>query len=112
MYTVDFVEFPSDSAAATGTFFRDAFGWTPTTCGPAYTDVGGAGIGVGVQADPDERTAAALVVVRTDDLDAARTAVVAAGGVVTVEAFDFPGGRRFHFREPGGSELAVWQPVD
>ncbi|VAW15709.1 Glyoxalase family protein [hydrothermal vent metagenome] len=24
------------------------------------------------------------------------------------EIFSFPGGRRFHFREPGGNELAVW----
>jgi predicted enzyme related to lactoylglutathione lyase len=33
---------------------------------------------------------------------------VAAGGAITTPAFDFPGGRRFHFREPGGVELAVW----
>lgn len=112
MYTVDFVEFPSDSADASGRFFQDAFGWTPTRYGPTYTDIADAGIGMGVQEDPEERTAAPLVVVRTDDLAAARVAVEAAGGVVTAEPFGFPGGRRFHFREPGGSELAIWQPSD
>ncbi|MDI2129091.1 VOC family protein [Yinghuangia seranimata] len=111
MYVVDFVEFPTDSAAASGRFFQDAFGWTPTPYGPSYTDISGAGIGLGVQEDPDEQPPAPLVVVRTDDLAAAQAAVEAAGGVVTVPAFDFPGGRRFHFREPGGSELAVWQPT-
>jgi uncharacterized protein len=26
--------------------------------------------------------------------------------------FDFPGGRRFHFTEPSGNELAVWaEPI-
>ena len=34
--------------------------------------------------------------------------VEAAGGVIEQAIFDFPGGRRFHFIEPGGSELAVW----
>ena len=28
--------------------------------------------------------------------------------VITQPPFTFPGGRRFHFREPGGNELAVW----
>ena len=31
-----------------------------------------------------------------------------AGGTITKPLFDFPGGCRFHFVEPGGNELAVW----
>ena len=31
-----------------------------------------------------------------------------AGGAITKPLFDFPGGCRFHFVEPGGNELAVW----
>jgi predicted enzyme related to lactoylglutathione lyase len=31
-----------------------------------------------------------------------------AGGVITQAPFEFPGGRRFHFRDPSGNELAVW----
>ncbi|WP_433857750.1 VOC family protein [Streptomyces kronopolitis] len=112
MYVVDFVEFPSDSTAASGRFFQEAFGWTPTEYGPTYSDIGGAGVGLGFQADPKDQTAAPLVAIRTDDLEAARTAVETAGGAITLEPFAFPGGRRFHFREPGGSELAVWQPAD
>lgn len=108
MYTVDFVEFPSSSAAASGQFFQQAFGWTMTPYGPDYADVQGAGITIGFQADTAEAPKAPLVTVHADDLDQARRDVEDAGGVITVEPFDFPGGRRFHFREPGGSELAVW----
>ncbi|MFD9961194.1 VOC family protein [Amycolatopsis sp. NPDC058986] len=108
MYKVDFVEFPSSSATASGQFFEKAFGWAATPYGPDYADVQGAGITLGFQADVAEQPGAPLVTVRTDDLHQARLAVEDAGGVVTVEPFDFPGGRRFHFREPGGSELAVW----
>ncbi|GAA4618734.1 glyoxalase/bleomycin resistance/extradiol dioxygenase family protein [Actinoallomurus liliacearum] len=111
MYTVDFVEFPSGSAAESGRFFEDAFGWAATSYGPDYVDVRSGDVALGFQADPAERPNAPLVTVRTDDLDAARTAVEGAGGVVTVDPFDFPGGRRFHFREPGGCELAVWCPT-
>ncbi|NNF07767.1 MAG: VOC family protein, partial [Candidatus Eisenbacteria bacterium] len=34
--------------------------------------------------------------------------VVAAGGQICREIFEFPGGRRFHFLDPSGNELAVW----
>jgi predicted enzyme related to lactoylglutathione lyase len=34
--------------------------------------------------------------------------VLAAGGKITRDIFSFPGGQRFHFKEPGGNELAVW----
>lgn len=110
MFEVDFVEFPSTSATASGEFFERAFGWPPTSYGPAYTDVRAAGLTFGFQADTAEQPRAPLVTIRTDDLAAARAAVERAGGEVTVAPFAFPGGRRFHFREPGGSELAVWCP--
>ncbi len=46
--------------------------------------------------------------IRTTDLEQAQRDVLAAGGVITRPAYDFPGGRRFFFREPGGAELAVY----
>ncbi|UOX86345.1 VOC family protein [Amycolatopsis sp. FBCC-B4732] len=108
MYEVDFTEFPSTSATVSGQFFERAFGWSVTPYGPDYTDVRAPGLTFGFQSDAAERTSAPLIAIRTGDLTAAREAVVSAGGVVTKEPFSFPGGRRFHFREPGGSELAVW----
>ncbi|MEU3767653.1 VOC family protein [Amycolatopsis keratiniphila] len=111
MYEIDFVEFPSSSAAGSGAFFEKAFGWAATAYGPAYTDVQSGGtVSFGFQQDTAQQTAAPLVTIRTDDLALARASVEAAGGIVTVEPFSFPGGRRFHFREPGGAELAVWSP--
>lgn len=112
MYSIDLVEFPSSAAGASGEFLERAFGWAPTAYGPDYVDVQGGGISLGFQSDAAEQPNAPLVVIRADDLDSARAAIEAAGGTVTVEPFDFPGGRRFHFREPGGSELAVWRPTD
>lgn len=30
------------------------------------------------------------------------------GGTIVTPAYAFPGGRRFHFADPDGYELAVW----
>ena len=52
--------------------------------------------------------AAPLPVVKVDDLEAALDSIVEAGGTIAKPIFSFPGGRRFHFIDPSGSELAVW----
>jgi len=104
---IDYIEFPSSDRAATSGFFRAAFGWGATSYGPDYDGIEGAGIDGGVDQAP-EKVSATMAIIRTDDLDDAERRVIAAGGVITRPQFDFPGGRRFHFREPGGNELAVW----
>lgn len=106
-FRIDYVELPSGDGGASGAFFKAAFGWGLVDYGPGYAGLEGAGIDGGIDSTP-ERTAAPLLVIRTDDLPAAERRVLAAGGTITRAAFDFPGGRRFHFREPGGAELAVW----
>jgi predicted enzyme related to lactoylglutathione lyase len=107
MDKIDYIEFPTGDGAATGKFFSEAFGWKLIEYGPTYTGLDGAGIDGGIDAGAG-RVAAPLAVVRVTDLDDAERRVLAAGGTITRPQFDFPGGRRFHFREPGGSELAVY----
>lgn len=108
---ITMVEFPSTSMSATVDFLATVCGWSPTLYGESYADLSGGGIEVGVQGDAHEQSPAPLLVIRVADLDEARGRVEAAGGVVTFGPFDFPGGRRFHFREPGGNEMAMWVPA-
>lgn len=108
---IDYVEFPSNDRAATGVFFEAAFGWGLVSYGPDYDGLAEAGIDGGIDQSAG-RVGATMAVVRTDDLDGAEARVVAGGGVITRAQFDFPGGRRFHFREPGGNEMAVWTERD
>ncbi|MGE7437728.1 MULTISPECIES: VOC family protein [Kitasatospora] len=112
MESFTMVEFPTTSARESAEFFGSVFGWGATQYGPEYTDVDcGGGVSLGFQQDHSEAPAGPLAVIQVDDLEATRSAVLKAGGTITVEAFDFPGGRRFHFREPGGNELAAWTPT-
>lgn len=108
-YSIDYLEFPSSGGGlVTRRFFEAAFGWQFIDYGPTYHAIADAGIDAGIQGDAEEATAAPLAVIRAIDLDEAQRQVELAGGTVTRAQFDFPGGRRFHFREPGGNELAVW----
>lgn len=107
---ISYVEFPAQDVAAVKRFYTEAFGWRFTDWGPTYVDFQGAGLGGGFQADPAEAPAKPLVIVHAEDLEAMEAKVRAAGGVITRPIFSFPGGRRFHFRDPSGNELAVVTP--
>lgn len=50
----------------------------------------------------------ANIVLYSNDLEATQTKIQQAGGKITKSIFSFPGGRRFHFAEPGSNELSVW----
>lgn len=101
-----YLELPAKEIAAEKKFYAEAFGWTWQDWGPDYADTT-AGIGAGINASGDHQPAAPLAVVKVDDLEAARDRVRKAGGKITVDIFSFPGGRRFHFTDPAGNELAV-----
>ena len=105
---IDYVEFATRDMAATQGFLAEAFGWTFVDYGPEYQAFANAGLDGGIQSIPDHAGALPLVILKADDLEAAEAAVKTAGGAITRAIFSFPGGRRFHFREPGGNELAVW----
>ena len=106
---IDYVELPSATAhELTRAFYAKAFGWEFANYGPTYSATTNGTTDVGLQGDPEDALSAPLPVVRVDDLEAAFDSVGKAGGVIAKPIFAFPGGRRFHFIDPSGSELAVW----
>lgn len=105
---IDYVELPSQDLAGSKAFYADAFGWTFQDFGPSYAGLADAGLDGGIAADDAAATSVPLVILKSDDLEGALARVEAAGGTVTAPIFDFPGGRRFHFRDPAGNELGVW----
>lgn len=105
---IDYVELPCRDLTAARNFYRSAFGWGFTDFGPTYAGFEDAGLDGGLAAADAATSAAPLVVLKSDNLEDALARVEAAGGAVTRPIFDFPGGRRFHFRDPGGNELGVW----
>lgn len=105
---IDYVEFPGADLGEIKRFYGQAFGWSFQDYGPGYVAFEGQGTDGGFAADPEDRPAVPLVVLYARDLEALEARVRAAGGVITRAIFSFPGGRRFHFRDPSGNELAMW----
>ena len=105
----NFIELPTKDLAASRAFYEKAFGMAMTEFGPSYACTMTGDVDIGLQADAEEATAAPLPVIEVNDLEATLATVIAAWATVTKPTFGFPGGRRFHFRDPGGNELAAMQ---
>lgn len=106
---IDNIELAVTDIARARDFYGAVFGWRFTDYGPAYCEFSDGRLTGGfAHADKAKPAGGPLVILYADDLEATRARVEAAGGRITTPEFTFPGGRRFHFRDPEGYELAVW----
>ena len=104
-----FVEIPAKTIDLAKSFYTEAFGLKMTDFGPTYSCTMTGDVDLGIQADSKEAARAPLPVIQVDSVESAEALVRLAGGVITRPTFSFPGGRRFHFRDPAGNELAAMQ---
>jgi len=107
---VDYVELPATDVGAAKAFYSQVFGWEFVDYGPTYTAFSDGRLEGGLNGErkvPAE-PGGTLVVIYAVDIHAVEAKVLAAGGRVSMPIFEFPGGRRFHFVDPSGNELAVW----
>ncbi|NRQ43870.1 VOC family protein [Rheinheimera sp. YQF-2] len=108
---INYVEFPAADLAAVKKFYAQVFGWVFADYGPDYVAFANSGLDGGFYRAAKQSTTvqgAALVVLYSKDLAETERKIVAAGGRIIKPVFSFPGGRRFHFADPHGNELAVW----
>lgn len=108
---INYVEFPAHDLEGTKAFFAAAFGWSFTDYGPDYTAFSDEGLDGGFFRSELKATSergSALIVLFSRSLEETLARVEGAGGRIVKPIFAFPGGRRFHFTEPSGNELAVW----
>jgi predicted enzyme related to lactoylglutathione lyase len=109
-HEIDYIEFGVTDMARAQLFYAAAFNWEFNDYGPEYAGIrkrgGGEAGGLSLQAEV--ATGGPLAILYSSDLEQTLARVRDAGGQVTKEIFNFPGGRRFQFRDPSGNELAVW----
>ena len=106
---IDLIEFPVESSEklkVTKEFFTNVFDWNYTDWSETYSDTTKSGTSSGVNADRNQSMP--LTVIYSNDLNTTKEKVIENGGIVILDTYAFPGGRRFHFMEPNGNELAVW----
>jgi len=108
---INYIEFPANDFDAVQSFYEKAFKWTFTDYGDEYRAFNDGQMDGGFyKSDQHSSTenGAALVVLYANNLEQTKDVVIASGGKLVNDIFSFPGGRRFHFSDPSGNELAVW----
>ena len=105
---IQYIELQSVDFEATKKFYAEAFEWTFTDWGDEYISFENAGTDGGFSKVDETSGGGALVILFHHDLEKALENVTKAGAVISKNIFSFPGGRRFHFLDPSGNELAIW----
>ena len=105
---VDYVEFKVTDLDAAKAFYSGAFGWKFQDWGPDYASFEDGRLAGGFHVSDEIIRGGPLVIIYAVDLEAVAAGVRNNGGTIVKEIFSFPGGRRFHFTDPSGNELAVW----
>lgn len=116
--TLDYVELPATDLAAAKAFYASAFGWAWTDYGPTYAAARSGSIEVALNAEAPpgpaheagaENAVGPFLLLGTTRLDAVEAAVREAGGRIVTPTYPYPGGVRFHFADPSGNVLGVYQ---
>jgi len=105
---IDYIEFKSADIEQTKIFYSNTFGWTFTDYGPNYTAFSGSGVAGGFELTTEPIVNGVLVVLYHENLEEIQEHIISVGGIISKEIFEFPGGKRFHFTDPSGNELAIW----
>jgi len=116
--TISYIELPATELKDTKTFYTAVFGWSWVDYGPNYAAFAGAGIegGFNAEATPAaphssgaESANGPFVLFAANDLDAMERKIREAGGEIVSGPYAYPGGHRFHFRDPSGNILGVYK---
>lgn len=110
-HSIDYIEFSVKNLEEAKKFFSSAFGWSFNDYGPNYSGikkVDADGEVGGLEQVAEVSTGGPLIVLYSDDLQASLEKVKTAGGQIVKDIFEFPGGKRFEFKDPSGNHLAVW----
>lgn len=105
---INYIEFKATNLKAIKSFYSQAFDWVFTDYGAKYVAFENSGLQGGFERTKKSIKKGALVVLYHEDLKAIKKRIKKSGGKITKPIFEFPGGRRFHFKDPSGNELAVW----
>ena len=108
---INYLEIPASNFDATQSFYEKAFSWSFTDYGPEYRAFSDGRLDGGFYLSDKQSSTengATLVVLYTTSIEKTIERIKESGGSIVKETFDFPGGRRCHFADPNGNELAVW----
>ena len=105
---IDYIELPIVDLKEAKRFYGEVFDWKFVDYGPEYTSFNDGRLDGGFRKEPTVQIGGPLIIIYSINLELIQERVKSAGGTIIKEIFEFPGGRRFHFTDPSGNELAIW----
>ncbi len=105
---INYVEFKAKDLTKIKSFYQEIFNWKFKDYGPDYIAFSNSGLEGGFEKSEDEIVNGALIVLYHSSLENLKQTIIKSQGTISKDIFSFPGGRRFHFIDPAGNELAVW----
>ncbi|MBD1260822.1 VOC family protein [Maribacter polysiphoniae] len=105
---INYIEFKAKDLQEIKGFYKASFDWTFVDYGETYIAFSDSGLEGGFEKTENEIVNGALIVLYHHNIESIKNKIIEVGGRITKDIFSFPGGRRFHFMDPSGNELAVW----
>jgi predicted enzyme related to lactoylglutathione lyase len=110
---IDSIEIPVTDPARVREFFAALFGWEFQDWGPDYISFTDGRLEGGIRrADRAAPATGVLLVFYSEDLARDKDRITKLGGNISQDIYGFPGGRRFHFTDPTGTEYAMWTATE
>lgn len=109
----DYIEIPVTDLDKAREFFVQLFGWEFQEWGPDYYSFNDGRLDGGFRRSEEPAPATGvLLVFYTQAIERDYERVKELGATISQEIFEFPGGRRFHFVDPVGTEYAMWTSTE
>jgi hypothetical protein len=106
---IEYVEIPVTDPARARDFFEALYGWEFESWGDDYISFNDGRINGGFcRAEQAAPATGVLVVFFSEDLERDYQRVKELGATIRKDIFSLPGGRRFHFADPVGTEYAIY----
>lgn len=105
---IDYIEFPVTDLAAAKRFYAAVFGWKFEDYGPEYASFHDGRLSGGFRLETQIVRGGPLAVLYATDLATVEGQVKERAAAACGRRSRSRGGRRFHFMDPSGNELAVW----
>lgn len=105
---INYIEFKAKNLEEIKSFYNKCFDWTFVDYGPTYVAFSESGLEGGFEKTEDEIVNGVLVILYHNNLESVKNTILKSNGKISKDIFSFPGGKRFHFVDPAGNELAVW----
>lgn len=106
---INYVEIPANDLPREREFLTAMFGWQFKEWGDDYLSFNDGRIEGGIRgSDVPPAQNGVLLIFYSEDLERDYKRVQELGASISEEIFQFPGGRRFHFIDPVGNEMAIW----